>query len=96
MPVTERRVYSIAFTHDGDEISATVGERMTMRRRISRRSRRWRKYGENLDPPRYGAVVAAIFEGVPWFVWLDPREGTKGWANPLMAGNEISQIVEFK
>ena len=95
-PSSERRVYSLRFNHDGDQVTATVGQPLSVRHPIARRSKRWSQWGENFDPPRFDAKVIAIFEAEPYLVWLHP-DGRTQWANPFMVGqNSIQSVVHFE
>ncbi len=99
---SERRIYSITFDHKGDRCVATVGQPVSIRKNIPKRSRRWREYGENLEAPRFdSATVLAIFEGDPIHrVVTDARpisDRPSGWANPFLVGSSgISASEDFE
>lgn len=78
----DRRIYSISFVHDGEEWTATVGERLRGVRLPNRRSRSKKPYYP--QPLSDQAVVMAIFPGDPHKVLTDGARGSK-WANPFMA-----------
>ncbi len=93
VPPVERRIYSITYTHDGEEWTATVGEHLKgVRYRTSRV--RGQKVGreQRLSDP---AVVLAIFEDNPFFVVTNHRiaenVGSR-WENPFMAGRPDSVV----
>jgi len=84
-PPADRRIYSITFVHDGEEWTATVGERMHGIRLPNRRSRS--KRPTTPQPLFDQAVVMAIFPGVDQFphkVLTNGAQPSK-WANPFMA-----------
>ena len=78
----------MTFRHNGEEWTATVGERLV--------GRRWKAVGrpriervQHLSDP---ARVLAIFAGHPFAVVLD---GTRSaWNNPFYAG-DVRSIVRF-
>jgi len=84
-PPTDRRIYSITFVHDGEEWTATVGERMHGIRLPNRRSRSKKPYYP--QPLFDEAVVMAIFPGFEQFPHKVLHNGARGskWANPFMA-----------
>jgi len=84
-PPADRRIYSITFVHDGEEWTATVGERMHGIRLPNRRSRS--KKPAFPQPLFDQAVVMAIFPGdeqFPHKVLTNGAQPSK-WANPFMA-----------
>ena len=91
VPPLGRRIYSITYRHDGDEWTATVGDRLHGVRRRSRRSRgRSIERIARLDDP---ATVLAIFEGVPLMVVTNHRlfPGSRSaWESPFMVGQSTS------
>src|SRR5215470_5427933 len=84
-PPAERRIYSITFVHDGEEWTATVGERL---HGITLPNPRSRSKKPQFPQPLFDqAVVMAIFPGTEQFphkVLTDGAPGSK-WANPFMA-----------
>ncbi len=96
VPERERRIYSITYTHDGEEWTATVGQRLHgIRRRRPSRKRSMSPFAPE-PPPEHlsdSATVLAIFAGVPYFVVTNKRleEGVRSaWENPFMAGQPSS------
>ena len=91
VPLVERRIYSITYTHDGEEWTATVGEHLKgVRYRTSRVKGQKVEREQRLSDP---AVVLAIFGGDPFFVVTNHRiVGNVGsrWENPFMAGRPHS------
>lgn len=90
VPTLDRRIYSIAFVHDGQEWTATVGETLhgvqcnTMLRGIKIDSSR---------PVGDPAVVLAIFPGTPFMVVTNHRIDGRirsAWENPFLAGEPKS------
>jgi hypothetical protein len=94
LPATDKRIYSIAFRHDGEDWLATVGQQLkgmridTVRRRGKTVERRHRLSDS--------ATVVAIFAGGPFLVVTNhllagdgPNVGSK-WANPIRVGNPQS------
>jgi len=86
-PAMERRIYSISYTHDGEDWTATVGEHLKgVSYQTSRvRGRKVEREHRLSDP----AIVLAIFEGNPFFVVTNHRlAGNVGsrWEHPFMAG----------
>ena len=84
-PAADRRIYSITFVHDGEEWTATVGERMRGIRLPNRRSRSKKPYyPQSLFDE---AVVMAIFPRFKQFPHKVLTTGARGskWANPFMA-----------
>ncbi len=87
VPPAERRIYSITYTHDGEEWTASL---KGVRYRTSRVRGQKVERKERLSDP---AVVLAIFEGNPFFVVTNHRiAGNVGsrWENPFMAGRPHS------
>jgi len=91
VPDSVDRVYSITFTHDGDEWTATVGEALRgIRRRYSRKRGTRVEHVAPLSDP---AVVLAIFAGYPYLVVTNhrvPVDVRSAWENPFMAGEPDS------
>jgi hypothetical protein len=91
VPLVERRIYSITYTHDGEEWTATVGQHLKgVRYRTSRVKGQKVEREQRLSDP---AVVLAIFAGDPFFVVTNHRiVGNVGsrWENPFMAGRPDS------
>jgi hypothetical protein len=84
-PPADRRIYSITFVHDGEEWTATVGERMSGIRLPNPRSRSKKKpyYPQPLFDQ---AVVMAIFPSDEQFPHKVLHNGAPSkWANPFMA-----------
>lgn len=88
LPPPDRRVYSIEFSHDGEEWTATVGDALSGSRRRTSRSR-GKKYErtEILSDP---ATVIAIFSGNPFVVWTNKGLVRSAWENPFLAGRPNS------
>lgn len=87
----DRRVASIAFTHDGAEWTATVGEQL--RGSITKRRRRKAGTVDVTMPLSDPATVLAIFAGKPYLVVTNARplsDLVSGWVNPFMAGRAAS------
>ncbi len=86
-PKKGKRIASIAFTHDGEEWMATVGQELRGQKiRFGTRRGRKVEIRTSLHDP---ARVLAIFEGVPYLVVTDARPlGSKAshWVNPFLAG----------
>ena len=83
VPPLEERVYSITFSHSGEDWIATVGEQL---RGIGYRSSRSRqKSTERTIALRDSAVVLAIFPGTPFTVFTNKEKGSVGsaWHNPF-------------
>lgn len=91
VPPVERRIYSITYTHNGEEWTATIGEKLTgVRYKTSRVKGVKVEREERLGDP---AIVLAIFSGDPYFVVTNHRlVGNIGsrWENPFMAGRPTS------
>lgn len=87
--VPERRIYSIN-VHDGEEWTATVGERLRGVRRLTTRVRGKKK--EVTSALSDDAIVMAIFPGDPYKVVTTHRISTQysKWENPFMAGEPKS------
>lgn len=91
VPSPGKRIYSITYTHDGEEWIATVGERLRGTRLRTTRSRG--KKIERTYPISDPAIVLAIFPGAPYMVVTNHRiAGNVGsaWENPFMAGQPTS------
>lgn len=95
VPPLANRVYSIAFEHDGEHWTATVGKPL-----LGVRYRTVRTRGQEVerrDPLHDPAVVLAIFEGYPYKVVTDHRlvrnVGSK-WENPFFVG-EPGSVTRF-
>jgi hypothetical protein len=92
LPSVDKRVYSIAFVHDGIDYVATVGApRQATKWRRKRNGRR----DETREPSHYasGGVVLAIFESEPFLVFEVP--GRSEWANPALVGRSSISSVEY-
>ena len=93
----EERVFSIGYTHDGDNWVATVGQRLRGERPIHHRQRR-----NSPSPPPVrledAATVLAIFQGSQCFVVVTDNGTFSGsrsrWSNPLYAGRP-STVIRF-
>ena len=93
VPEPAKRIYSITYTHDGKDWTATVGE--TLRgihyKTVRSRGQKSERSIHVSDP----ATVLAIFPGDPFFVvtsyrfWGNVRSA---WENPFMAGRPKSII----
>lgn len=86
----ERRVYSIVWTHDNVEWTATVGEQLRGIATIVQgrgRDKRERRVPRSTDD-----TVLAIFEGVPFLIAHDNK--SRIWNVPILAGEPIT-VVRF-
>lgn len=92
VPSLERRIYSIAFVHDGEEWTATVGETLRGKRFRTTHSRGMKI--EREQPVSDPAIVLAIFPGIPYIVVTNHRIGGRNvgsrWENPFFAGEPDS------
>jgi hypothetical protein len=97
VPAENERVYSITYTHNGEEWTSAVGE--TSRGMIRRTKGRGVTKREVVDRLSDAAKVLAIFPGNPYFVVTDKnivRQVRSDWANPFMMGREsMRNIVLF-
>ena len=97
VPPERERVYSISYTHNGEEWTSTVGE--TSRGFRQRTIGRGAKKREAIDRLADPAKVLAIFPGNPYFVVTDKDLVSRvrsDWANPFMMGRDsIKSIVLF-
>jgi len=89
-PPIGERIYSISFRHDAEDWIAIVGEQLRGTKAVSRRVKG--KKIERVVPVSDGAMVIAIFPGVPYRVWLDGSRSA--WENPFLVGNPTS-VVRF-
>jgi hypothetical protein len=95
VPDLGARIYSITWIHNGEQWTATVGERLHGTKQQFARTRGRRV--EHTVPLSDPALVLAIFPGVPFFVVTNHRiVGNIGsaWENPFMAGSPTS-VVRF-
>ena len=86
-PELSQRIYSITFTHKGEEWKATVGKQLhgVRRRTVTSGGTSFVQEHPVSDP----ASVLAIFAGVPYVVVTDHglhRNVGSKWENPFMAG----------
>jgi len=95
VPPPGERIYSITYVHDGEEWTATVGERLSGKRHTTSRSK-----GQSIERTQSvsdPAVVLAIFPGSPFVVVTNHRivgnVGSK-WENPFFAGQPTS-VTKF-
>jgi len=82
----DRRVHSIAFTHDGTRWVAEVGEELSGRRTMQRLRRGEVK--ERTELLSSSSRVLAIYPGTPFVVVTDAQPITGApseWANPFLA-----------
>lgn len=81
-----RRIYSIAFTSNNEEWTATVGEPLTgIFRRVTLVGGKRFELVQKLDDP---AIVLSIFPGDPYRVVtnnLPPERVRSSWDNPFIA-----------
>ena len=90
----DRRVHSIAFSHDGAQWVARVGEELSGRRTTQQLRR-----GELIERTEHlssSSRVLAIYPGTPYVVVTDaqPITGTPSeWANPFTA--EPEEVTRF-
>jgi hypothetical protein len=95
VPPLGQRVYSITYTHDGEQWTATVGESLKGIGHKTARSRGIKK--EHTIKLHDRAVVVAIFAGGPYVVATDGgliSGGRSHWSNPFYVGNP-SAVVHF-
>ena len=82
----DRRVHSIAFTHDGARWVAEVGEELSGRRTTQRLRRG--EVEERTELLSSSSRVLAIYPGTPFVVVTDAQPITGApseWANPFLA-----------
>lgn len=87
VPELAQRIYSITFIHDGEEWTATVGERLRGHTIANPRARA--KNRRVSRPASDSATVEAIFAGNSYIVVTDSRLAPRiqsRWGNPFMAG----------
>jgi hypothetical protein len=87
VPPPGERVYSITYVHNGEEWTATVGERLCGKRYTVTKSKgqQFERTQSVSDP----ALVLAIFPGSPFVIVTNHRiAGNVGskWENPFFAG----------
>ena len=90
VPDVTKRIYSIRYTHDGAEWTATVGEELRGTRTRKRpRKEQVVEVTEQLSDP---ATVLAIFAGSPYMVTTNARlaGARSAWENPFMTGQPNS------
>ena len=88
VPALGERIFSIAFSHNGENWEATVGQPLQGSKNVTRR----RILGRKVERRTYlgdPAVVLAIFPGIPFVVMTN--QGLAGnvrssWANPFLVG----------
>ncbi len=82
----EERIYSITFHHDGEEWTATVGEKLHGHTIADPRARaQFRRFSRSVSDE---ATVWAIFPGSPYIVVTDKRfnpDVRSAWENPFLA-----------
>jgi len=90
VPPPGQRVYSIAFTHDGEQWTATVGEQL--RGVQIKKSRVRGKQVERRIAKGDAATVLAIFPGECYVVVTNGGIGgvVSAWGNPFLAGKPYS------
>lgn len=91
-PALGRRVYSIAFQHDGVRWIARVGEQLSGVETVTKRVK-----GKRIEREKHhsdGATVLAIFPGIPWIVWTNGVRTR--WENPFMAGEPLGVVLFSK
>jgi hypothetical protein len=90
VPALDQRIYSVVFTSNGEEWTATVGEQLrgvkttTQGRGRDKRERQAAVYNES--------TVLAIFPGEPYLVVHN--SASRAWNNPISAGG-IRKVVPF-
>jgi hypothetical protein len=86
VPSADKRIYSISFTHDSEEWTATVGEELRgiSRKTVRRRGQRVEQTTSRSDP----ATVVAIFASAPYQVVTNGYRTR--WANPFYVGKPNS------
>lgn len=85
-PPAGQRIYSITFKHDGEEWTATVGEKLSgTKTHITGRGSKMRQTTYPVSDP---AMVLAIFPGEPYLVVTSQIAGYVGskWESIFMAG----------
>ena len=94
VPSLPQRIYSITFRHDGEEWTATVGEKLSgTKYRITGKGSNKREVATPTADP---AIVLAIFSGEPYFVVTNQIAGYIGskWESVFMAGRP-SRVTYF-
>ena len=95
VPRPERRIYSITFSHGGEEWTATVGETLKCKRFFTMRSRGMKI--EREQPVSDPAIVLATFPGILYMVVTNHRLGGRNvvsrWENPFFVGGPDSVTV---
>ncbi len=90
-PEARRRVYSITYTHDREEWTATVGRTL---RGINQRTSRLRgRVVQRKHRVSDSAIVLAIFPGSPYVVVTNARpigNVPSAWNNPFYVGRPQS------
>jgi hypothetical protein len=87
VPVLANRIFSIAYTHNGEDWEATVGKTLRGTKYVTRRVNG--KKVERRQPLSDPAVVLAIFAGSPFLVVTNHNVGSK-WVNPFLVGEPRS------
>lgn len=85
-PPLGSRIYSISFSSNGEQWTATVGQQL--RGSVVKTSRRRGQRVEHTMHLSNSSTVLAIFPGVPFQVWHD--QASRVWANPFLAGQPTS------
>ncbi len=92
LPPPEQRIYSIKFSRDGEQWTATVGEQLR-----GERSRKPRRRGavQRVETLSDRATVLAIFPGDPYIVVTNANIGNvpSFFANPFMAGRPHGVVL---
>jgi hypothetical protein len=83
VPPIGERIYSIIFTHDGIEWTATVGRHMQGVRGEWKRSRGQKAWKET--PVFDATTIAAIFPGHPYTIFH--TGGRSPWQNPFISSH---------
>jgi hypothetical protein len=91
VPDFGKRIFTIVFVHEGEEWTATVGEKLRgIRHQIIKSQVMKSQQGRPVGDP---ALVLAIFPGAPFMVVTNHRiAGSVGsaWQNPFLAGEPKS------
>jgi len=88
-PSLAERVYSVTWTHNGEDWTATVGERLRGTKR--RRARNGAEHTEYLTDP---AMVLAILPGNPSLVFTNANNDVRSaWSNPINIGRSKSIVL---
>jgi hypothetical protein len=89
VPDAGKRIYSITFRHNGEEWTATVGQKLHGTK--TRETRSKGKKRTSTTSLQDDAMVLAIFSGTPYLVCTDGGNNSRSlWENPFFAGQPHS------